>query len=88
MRVDDHHVNAVVLGKAIDLGELLGVIDEVLHPFAILSGKVFRHTFKTLEHTLANGNTGYHDNELTPAVALVQFIHCLLYTSPSPRDTR
>ena len=68
-------MNTVVLRKAVNLGELFGVVDEVLNPFAILTGKVFCHTLETLINTFTNSNTGHYDDELRPTVASVQFVH-------------
>ena len=70
-------MDTVVLCKAVDFGKLLGVIDKVLHTLAILRSKVLGHTFKTLEHTFADGDAGHHDDELGPAIDPVQFKHGL-----------
>ena len=78
LRVDNHHVHTGIAGKGINLRELLGVIDEVLHALAVVfPGKVLLHTLKALQHTFAYGDAGDHHHELCPAVTLVQLIHGL-----------
>ena len=56
--------------KRSTLGELRGIVDEeanLLHIF--LRKKLLGH-LKGFIHTLTDGNTGYYDNELAPAVVL------------------
>ena len=71
MRVDNHHVDAWVAGKAVYLGELLRVVDEVLHALAVFQGKMLLHGEETLIDTLTDGDAGHHDDKLGPAVLLV-----------------
>ena len=78
LRVDNHHVHTGIAGKGINLRELLGVIDEVLHALAVVfPGKVLLHALKALQHSFAYGDAGDHHHELRPAVTLVQLIHGL-----------
>ena len=73
--VDNHHVQSAITCKTIYFGKLFGVIDKELDTLTVFCGKVFLHGFKTLGYAFANGNAGYHDNELIPAIKLIQFIH-------------
>ena len=78
LRVDNHHVHTGIAGKGINLRELLGVIDEVLHALAIVFlGKMLLHTLKALQHPFAYGDAGDNHYELCPAITLVQLVHGL-----------
>ena len=75
LRVDYHGMDTIVRGKGINLGKLPRVVDEVLHAFAVLFGKMFRHTLKTLIHAFADGNVGHYDHKFRPTIAGVQLVH-------------
>ena len=77
MRVDDHHVDARVAGEAVYLGELLRVVDEVLHALAVFQGEMLLHGEKTLIYALSDGDAGHYDDKLGPAILLVQLKHGL-----------
>ena len=75
--VDYHHMHTGIAGKGINLRELLGVVDEVLHTLAVLLGEVLLHALKALEHTFTNGDAWHHHHKLGPAITCIQFIHGL-----------
>ncbi len=77
LRIDNHHMQSAITGESIDFLQMFRtrIIDKELDTLAIFIGKVFLHGFKTLGYAFANGNAGYHDNELTPAIKLIQFVH-------------
>ena len=70
-------MQAVVTCEVIYLGELLRVVDEVLHSLTVFGGEVVLHCLETLEYTLADCHAWYDDDELAPSVELVEFIHGL-----------
>ena len=77
LRVDDHDLNVGTLAEGIDVGEALGVVDEDARLLAVLLHEMVRHGVKALAHTLADSDGRHHDDELAPAVALVQLEHRL-----------
>ena len=65
----------VVGGKVINLCKSSGIINKETDFLSVLFRKMlFRH-LKRLKHTLSNGNTGHYNDELTPSIMLIQFIH-------------
>ena len=77
LHVDDHHVDPGVRGKALQIVELLRVVDEVAGALAVLLQEVLRHDLEGFQHPFADGDARHHDDELAPAVALVQLEHRL-----------
>ncbi|MPN45257.1 hypothetical protein SDC9_192824 [bioreactor metagenome] len=75
--IDDHHVERVVAGKAVDLGQLGRVIDKEPDLFSVVLGEVFLRDLERLIYPLADGNAWHHDNELAPAIPLVKLVHRL-----------
>ena len=55
--------------------ELLRVVDERSCPLAVLIGKVIGCDLEGLSDTFTNGYAGNDDDELIPAIALIQFEH-------------
>ena len=55
--------------------KLFRVVDEIAHTLAIVFEEMFRRHLERLLNTLTNGDTRNDDNELAPAVSLVQFEH-------------
>ena len=52
--------------------QLFGVVDEEARLLVVRLQKVRGRDLQRLGHTLADGNAGHHDDELAPAVLLVQ----------------
>ena len=52
--------------------QLLGVVDEEASLLLITFQEVFSGNRQQLGHTLTDGDAGHHDNELAPAIQLVQ----------------
>ena len=75
--IDDHHVERVVAGKAVDLGQLGRVIDKEPDLFSVVLGEVFLRDLERLIYPLADGNAWHHDDELAPAIPLVKLVHRL-----------
>ena len=76
--VDNHHVHTGIAGKCVNLAELFGIIDEILHSLAVIFlGEMLLHTLKTLQHTFTDGDAWHNHHELRPAVTLIQFVHGL-----------
>ena len=49
----------------------------MLHSLAVLFGEVVGHRLQALDDPLTDRHTGYHDDELRPAVVLVELVHRL-----------
>ena len=75
--VDDHHVDGAVGGKAVDLRQLGGVVDEEADLLAILLREMLLCHLKGLVHALPDGHAGHHHDKLAPAVVPVQLVHGL-----------
>ena len=71
LNVDDHHIDARVRGKALKMRQVRGIIDEKPGFLPVALGKVSGRDVQRLEHSLANGDAGRHNDELRPAVPLV-----------------
>ena len=70
-------VHAGIGGESVDLGELLGVVDELYRDaFAVFLCEILAHAVEAAEHT-TDGDARHHDDELCPAVELVQLEHRL-----------
>ena len=74
LRVDDHHLNAAVTGKGIDLLQPRRIVDEEVDLALVDSGEVFLRDLKGLVHALADGDRRHDDDELHPSVPLVEFV--------------
>ena len=77
LRIDDHGVDRAVRGKTVDFSELGGVVDKETDLPAVLLGEVFLRHVERLVNALADRDAGNDDDELAPAVMLVQFVHRL-----------
>ena len=77
LHVDDHHVDAAVRGEAVQLVQVGAGVDEEPRLFVVQLHEVILSDFKGLLHALANGDGRHHDDELRPAVSLVQLEHGL-----------
>ena len=75
--VDDHDVDARIRGKALQVVQLLGVVDEEARLLAVAFQKVLGSDLQRFVHTLTDGNARHHDDELAPAIAFVQLEHAL-----------
>ena len=73
LHVDDHHVDVGTCREAVDLAEARAVVHEVADCLAVLLEEVLLSVLKRLINALANGDGGYHHNELGPAVEAVKF---------------
>ena len=52
--------------------QLLGVVDEEASLLLITLQEMFSGNLQRLGHTLTDGDAGHHDDELAPAIQLVQ----------------
>ena len=77
LRIDDHHIDGTVGGKAVDFRQLRGIVDEEADLLSVFLGKMFLRHLKGLVHSLSDRYTRYNDNKLAPSVMLVQLVHCL-----------
>ena len=75
--IDDHYIDRVVRCETVNLGKLRGVIDEEANLLTILLGKMLLRNLKGLIHALAYSDARDYDNELTPAIVLIELKHCL-----------
>ena len=75
--VDDHDVDGAVGSKAVDFRQLGGIVDEVADLLAVFFGEMFLRHLEGFVYALPDGDAGDHDDELRPAVVLVQLIHGL-----------
>ena len=73
--VDHHDVDAGVRGEALQVVQLLGAVDEEARLLAVSLQEVLGSDLQRLVDPLADGNARHHDDELAPAVALVQLEH-------------
>ena len=71
LHVDDHHIDAGVRGKALQIMELLRVIDEVTDALAVLLQKMLGHDLERLQDAFANGDARHHNDELAPAIVSI-----------------
>ena len=77
LRVDNHHIDAGVARKVIQLVQIGAVVDEETGFLAVMLHKVVCGNLKGLLHTLTDRNRGNDHNKLAPAVLLVQLEHRL-----------
>lgn len=77
LNVHHHHVDAGIRRKALQLVQPLGVVDEEARLLAVALGEMIRRDLQGLLHPLANGDGRHHDDELRPAVTLVQLENSL-----------
>ncbi len=75
LHVDHHHVDARIAGKAFQVVQLLGVVDEKPGALLVVVQKVLGGDFQRLEHAFTDGNAGHHHNELAPSIPGVQLEH-------------
>ena len=68
--VDDEDLQRVARGELAQPVDLLGVVDEVLERQVVVErAEVLGGDLDVLEHALADGHAGHHDDELLEAVA-------------------
>ena len=77
LRIDNHHVDGTIRGKAVDFRQLRGVIDKKAYLLSVFLSKMLLRHLKGLIYPLADGNARHDHNKLTPTVVLVQFVHGL-----------
>ena len=75
LRIDDHHVDGTIGGKAVNLCQLSGIIDKEPDFFTIFLGKMLLRHLKGLIHALADGNARHDYDKLTPAIMFVQLVN-------------
>lgn len=75
LRVDNHHIDAGVGRKVVELVQVGAVVDEEARLFAVILHKMVGGDLKRLFHALTDCNGGNDHNKLTPAVFLVQLEH-------------
>ena len=69
--VDDEDLQRGAGGELAQAVDLLGVVDEVLERQVVVErAEVLGRDLDVLEHALADGHAGHHDDELLEAVAL------------------
>ena len=73
--VDDHHIDAGIGGKVVELVQVGAVINEETRLFAVILHKMFGGDLKGFFHALTDRNGGNDHNKLAPAVFLVQLEH-------------
>ena len=73
--VDHHYIDARVRGKAFQLMQPLGVIDERTQLLPVLLLEMLGRHLDRLGNAFADGDAGHHDDELRPAIPLVQLEH-------------
>ena len=72
LSVDDHDVDTRITGEGIQLIQVAAVIDEEARLPAVVLHEVVRRDFKGLLHALTDGDARNHNDELAPAIALIQ----------------
>ena len=75
--IDNHDIYAGAGGEVVKLVKVRTVVDEEASLLVVLLHKVVGSHFKGFFDTLTDSNARHNDNELTPAVTLVQFKHGL-----------
>ena len=73
--IDDHHIDAAVACKLIQIVEIAAVVYEIAGFFAVLLHEVLFQHGKALVDSFTDGNAGHYDDELAPSVQLVEFEH-------------
>ena len=77
LRVDNHHIDAAVGRKAVQLVQVGAGIDEEPRLFPVMLHEMVNGDLEGLLHALANGDGRHDHDELAPAIALVQLEHGL-----------
>ena len=77
LHVDDHHIDGTVGGKAVDLGQLRGIINKKADLLSVFLGKMLLRHLKGLVHSLPDRYARDNDDELAPSVMFVQLVHGL-----------
>ena len=70
-------MHVAVAGKLVNLRQLRTVIYKTLNPLAVFCGKVLTHHLERLTDTFTDSDARHHDDELAPAIELIQFKHRL-----------
>ena len=72
LHVDDHDVDARIRRKALQVVQLLGVVDEEARLLLVGLQEVLGGDLERLGDALTDGDAGHDDDELAPAIAAVQ----------------
>ncbi len=75
--INDHDTDRIIRRETIDFRQLLGIIDEETHLLPILLGEMVTSHLERLVHPFADSDARHHDDELPPAIVLIQLIHSL-----------
>ena len=75
LRIDDHDVDGAIRSKAVNLCELCRIVDEEANLLAVFLSKVFLRHLEGLVDAFTDSNRWNNNDELAPAVVLVQLIH-------------
>ena len=75
LRVDNHHIDAAVGRKAVQMVQVGAGIDEEPRLLAVMLHEMVNGNLEGLLHTLANGDRRHDHDELAPAIVLVQLEH-------------
>ena len=75
LHVDDHDVDRAVGCKAVYLCQAVGIVDKKADFLVVFARKMLLRGLERFIDALADGDGRHNDDELAPAVALVQLIH-------------
>ncbi len=75
LHVDDHDVDRAVGCKAVYLRQAVGIVDKKADFLVVFARKMLLRGLERFIDALADGDGRHNDDELAPAVALVQLIH-------------
>ena len=75
--IDDHDAQLGFGGETIQLLQVAAVIDEPTHLLVVVLHEMILQHGEALGHTLPDGDAGHHDDELPPAILLIQLKHRL-----------
>lgn len=73
--IDDHDIQPCIAAELAKLLHVATVVDEPASLFVVILHEVFFKHGKTLGYALTDGVVRHHDDELTPAIAFVEFKH-------------
>ena len=75
LHVDDHDIDRAVRRKAVNFRQSVGIVDEKADFLVVFARKMLLRGLERFIDALADGDGRHNDDELAPAVALVQLIH-------------
>ena len=76
LHVDDHDVDRAVRCKTVNFRQTVRIVDEKADFLIIFARKMLLRGLERFIDALADGDGRHDDDELAPAVALVQLVHC------------